>query len=161
VVKRLIHPVTGRQVAVNHSDGAILEKLVREKLPANELSSDYDEQGRIRLSPAYHPWLQTADNWLGGRAIADQEANGESEARIASPIPGTTYFLNYDLPTSSHRIPLKCSLAGENRWSSDSLEIEIEGQHAYAVMKEGRHAIALHDLKTGRTNQTWIIVKEL
>ena len=160
IVERLIHPVTGKLVADAQGREFILEKFIRGVLPPNETLSDYDPDGPIRLPSDYGPWLASADNWLANRAVVDS-SSVQSGSRIASPLAGSTWFLNPDLPSTSRRIPLKCSHPGENRWSSDSLEIETEANRAYAVMKEGRHQIFLHDTKTAGRTKTWIVVKEL
>jgi penicillin-binding protein 1C len=154
---RRIHPVTGRLLPAG-ARGGITEDLPDSiPLPA-EAPSDYDAAGRVRLPAEYAPWLASADNWLGDRAV---EAGSPEPLRVISPLPGTVFFLDPDLPASGREIPLRVAGEAAVTWSSDTLECCAEGNRVYARMLEGRHRLTARSPRTGERLEVWVEVKRL
>jgi penicillin-binding protein 1C len=190
VVEKSIHPITGK-VLTRPAPEAIQEIFLADSLPAMESPHDYDAQGRVRLSPEYRDWFDSGDNWLANKAIvADlilpQAPEGRSGAqptisaelqneswlpakeqipspslRLLSPLPGTTYYLDPDLP--DHGRLLRLRAAGPNRltWRSASLQCRTNQGESFAVLREGRHELTACDPLTGAEVKTWILVKSL
>jgi penicillin-binding protein 1C len=133
----------------------VREKFIGSSLPPFESPDDYDSAGRVRLGAEYGGWLDSQDNWLGDRAVL---AGGESSLHILFPPPGTILYLDPDLPQGGRRLALKAAGTGLAQWSSDSLECRHEGGQCIALLREGRHRLAVHDPVTGLQAETWINV---
>ena len=175
IVERTIHRVTGHALDAAHADGpdAVPEKFAAAHPPTSESASDYDEQGRVRLAPEYADWLTSGDNWLAGRAsAADGVQNVAAASRnaatdrhetlaVTSPLPGTTYVLDPDLPASSRLLDLRARGCNEPAWTCDTLDCRSVGGQNVAVLQEGRHVLRVLDPATGSSRETWIIVKPL
>ncbi|MBN2508152.1 MAG: penicillin-binding protein 1C [Verrucomicrobia bacterium] len=183
LVKLPIHPITGKQLApptpkthpapVLHAAAAappclvptsklpgpsLLETFFPPHCPPLEQPGDYDDQGRVRLPAEYRPWLAGPDNDLGDQAVAVEPP---PTLRILSPLPGTVFFLDPDLPRASRRIPLRAAGNSALRWQSDSLTCETSGTDTSAWLAEGRHRLVVTDPATGAQRDTWIVVKAL
>jgi penicillin-binding protein 1C len=156
VVERLVHPITGR-VLRQEIAGAVREYFLAGALPPLEAPEDYDAAGRVRLGAEYREWLASADNELAGRVVVDSAAPGLC---LVSPLPGTVYFLDPDVPTSG-RLRLRAHGEAALRWRSDSLECRTERGDPFAVLTEGRHRLTVQDTITGEQLETWIEVKRL
>jgi len=157
VTERLVHPLTGK-LAATLGPGFVKEKFLTGNLPAAESPNDYDEAGRVKLSPEYQTWFASAQNELGGAVSLARADTGS--LRVLSPLPGTTYFLDPDLPESD-RLPLKSNACDELVWESTTLSCIVDSGGAFARLKEGRHSITLHNPMTGARAETWIVVKAL
>jgi penicillin-binding protein 1C len=156
IVERDVHPTTGKLLAQPRAD-ALREKFIAGSLPPLESPSDYDAGGRVILGPEYAEWSRSAENGLAGRTAVEA---APGPLRVLAPLPGTTFLVDPDLP-SSGRVPLRASAAGAVRWESDSLEMRTSGGQVFAVAKEGRHRLVARDSATGATAETWINVKQL
>ena len=156
IVERQVHPLTGHLVTGARAD-AVREKFLRDVLPAPESPSDYDADGRVKLGPEYLAWSQSNQAALAAKASVEAQA---SELRVLSPLPGTTYLLDPDLPSSS-RVPLAAQGVGQLTWQSDSVECRIIDGKPMALVREGEHHLTVRDAATGRTVETWIRVKAL
>jgi penicillin-binding protein 1C len=156
IIEREVHPVTGKLLAAPRAD-AVREKFVAGQLPPLETPADYDATGKVVLGPEYAEWGQSAQNGMAARtAVGVQDA----PLRVESPLPGTTFLVDPDLP-SSERVPLRATGSGQVTWTSDSLEVrEVEGR-TFVIAREGEHRIVAHEAETGRTVETWIRVKTL
>jgi penicillin-binding protein 1C len=155
IVERSSHPLTGKLVAGN-TPRAVREKFVVDHFPPNESPGDYDSAGSAKLGPEYAQWLASGENDL-----ADRAALGTGAAlRIMSPLPGSVFVIDPDIP-SSGSIPLL--IAGPTRvnWQSDSLELREEGGRIVARASEGEHRIIAIEHESGRTAETWISVRSL
>ena len=162
IVERWVHPVTGKLVAANHP-GAMREKFLASNLPLVAAPDDYDALGRVRLSIEYHDWLASGQNWLTGQAVTDvsNDHSATVSLHILSPQPGTTYFLDPDLPGQGSKLRLSASASGAVNWRSDTLNIrQCEGA-PIAIMSPGRHELIARDEKSGTESRTWILVKPL
>ena len=173
VVERAVHRVTGHLLAGARAQGeeAITEKFLAEYLPPAESPEDYDAQGRVLLPPEYAGWLASGDNWLAGSAVARTENTDPAQTpatavaprrfAVASPISGTTYVLDPDLPPSSRLLDLRAQGCADPHWESPTLECRTEHGKPVAVLQEGRHVLRVQDPASGEWRETWVIVKAL
>ena len=174
VVERTVHRVTGHLLTSGSAGGpdAMTEKFLMEHLPPAESPADYDARGRVRLPPEYAAWLSGGDNWLAGRAVAGNEASvaaaGAAPAlvpahnfSVISPMPGTTFVLDPDLPPSSRLLDLRVRGCEEPRWECPTLDCRVVRGRPTAVLQEGRHALRVQDAASGEWRETWIVVKAL
>jgi penicillin-binding protein 1C len=159
LVEKPIDPITGKLLA-NLRPRAILEKFVSGHLPSCEEAQHLDAAGRPRLSPEYREWFASGDNWLVDRAVLGSSAE-EERLSLVAPLPGTTYYLDPDLPASSQRLSLKAQGTGPFSWESDSLQCQFEPGGTFAVLLEGRHRLRVRNTTTGAMLETWILVKAL
>ena len=109
------------------------------------------------LGPEFTEWSRSAENGMTARTAIQ---SGETPLRLVSPLPGTTFLVDPDLP-SSGRVPLRASGPGEIKWESTSLEVREADGRIFAIAKEGEHKLVARDPATGRTAETWIRVKTL
>jgi penicillin-binding protein 1C len=148
-----IDPLTGRLAPPGHP-AAARERCLHPPAPAR--AEDYDGAGRTRLPSLYAEWLGSPQNALGSVVAGIETA---PELRILAPAPGSSYFLDADLPAESQSIPLRAEGAGQVKWSSASLPTNTTGASARAQLSEGRHTLVARDTATGAETMTWIEVK--
>jgi penicillin-binding protein 1C len=159
IVERVVHPLTGKLLAAERA-GAVREKFLANALPQVESAGDYDPAGRVKLACAYRSWLTSGDNWLGGKATMD-DSRATQPLRLVSPLPGTTFFIDPDLPASSRAIPLRAEGGAALRWESETLECRRGVTGPVALMSEGRHKLIVVCGDTGQRAETWVVVKGL
>ncbi|HEX8076405.1 MAG TPA: penicillin-binding protein 1C, partial [Chthoniobacterales bacterium] len=111
IVERTIHPLTGKLLADADPRG-VREKFLADRLPAAEVEADYDSAGNVRLTAEYAEWFQSAENSLADRAVL---ADAADDLLIMSPLPGSIYVVDPDVP-SSRRIPLRAFAGGKIEW---------------------------------------------
>ena len=126
-------------------------------MPDTESPSDYDADGNVRLTAEYAEWFQSAENVLADRASL---ARAPEDLLITSPLPGSIYVVDPDVP-SSRRIPLRAYGSGKLQWHSDSLICRSDGQIDFAVASEGEHRLVVTDPATGREAETRIKIRFL
>ena len=161
IVECWINPITGKRL--NHlppgpGPDAMQEKFLAANLPPLESPADYaggGTLGRVLLGSEYREWFASGDNWLGNRAAL---APGRNSLRISFPLPGTTVYLDPDLPFQGRRLFLSAQGSEHLEWQSDSLRISRQDNREIALLTEGRHQITVHDPETGQAAQTWINV---
>jgi len=156
IVERNVHPLTGKLLADSDARG-VREKFLPDCLPAPEAATDYDAAGNIQLGPEYAEWFSSAENGMGDRAVL---ASMNGELRITSPLPGSVYVVDPDVP-STRRIPLAAKGGTQVRWESDSLMCRSEPGADFALAAEGEHRIVVTDLVSGRHAETWIRIRSL
>ncbi len=155
VVERTVHPLTGKLLADGRREG-VREKFLARALPPVENAEDYDARGRVKLSAEYGPWLASRDNWLGDRAVL---SNANAGLSLLSPLPGSVFYLDPDLPPSSQRLPLR--VAGDAvHWESPTLRIEAAGSAPFVRLSPGRHTLRVTG-SDGRAQETWFEVRAL
>lgn len=161
LVERAVHRLTGHAVAEVQVRPAALSLVRREKflppaLPTDESAADYDPRGRVCLPAEYADWFASADNpWRGVATVAAEP----TALRITFPLPGTTFFLDGDLPEQGRRITLAAHGGGELAWSSATLAIERRGHRQTASLQPGRHELTVRDPVTATTARTWVTVQ--
>ena len=162
IVSRWVHPITGKLVADDHP-GAVLEKFMAGHLPPAEAATDYDAQGRVRLPIEYRDWLASEQNWLRNSAVANGQFDSatDSSLSIVSPLTGTTFYLDPDLPEHGSLLRLQANGAVTVDWRSDTLPIQTRSGNAFAILSSGRHELIARDARTGAESHAWIIVKQL
>lgn len=156
MVERSVHPLTGKLVTAAR-DGAVTEKFLRNHLPPPESSGDYDESGRVILGAEYAEWIASAENRLAGRVVCAASAQA---LRLVAPRPGTTFFIDPDLP-SSRWVALQTVGAAVPTWESSSIRFDHRDGRVVALLAEGEHRLVARDPATGQRVETWIRVKSL
>ncbi len=159
IVERWVNPLTGKQIkqaeVKSHPD-AVKEKFLASSLPEAESSADYSDSGsKVLLSAEYRDWFASSDNWLAGRAAL---APATDTLRILFPLPGTTLYLDADLPQQGRQISLRASGPDNLEWHSASLQFATNGQNQVALLTEGRHELTVRDPAKGTQAHTWIEV---
>jgi penicillin-binding protein 1C len=156
IVERKVHPLTGKLLADSDPRG-VREKFVPDRLPPAESPADYDAAGNVRLGLEYADWFYSSENGIRDRASL---ASANGELRITSPLPGSVYVLDPDVP-STRRIPLAANGGTKMKWESESLSCRSETGLDFAVASEGEHRIVVTDLASGRRAETWIRIRSL
>jgi penicillin-binding protein 1C len=156
IVERSVHPLTGKLLAEGDPRG-VGEKFVADRLPPVESPADYDPTGNVQLSAEYVDWFRSAENGLRDRVVL---AAAPDELLIASPLPGTIYVVDPDVPSSA-RIPLVANGSGKVEWQSDSLACRSEKGIDFALASEGEHRLVVTDPATGRKAETRIRIRFL
>jgi penicillin-binding protein 1C len=155
IVECWVHPITGKRLNQSHPVAgfdAVKEKFAATHLPPAE---DPGSLSPILLGSEYREWFASSDNWLGNRAVL---APGQNSLCIVFPLPGTTVYLDPDLPQQGRRLSLRAEGPEHLDWQSDSLRLSREGGREVALLTEGRHQITVRDPETGAAAQTWINV---
>jgi len=156
VVERSIHPLTGKLLADADVRG-VREKFLFDQLPAAESPVDYDAAGNVQLGPEYADWFRSAENSVHDRAVL---AAADNDLQITSPLPGSTYLVDPDVP-STRKIPLVANGGAQMEWRSESLTCRSEAGADFALASDGEHRIVVTDLASGRHAETWIRIRSL
>ncbi len=161
IVDGWVNPLTGKRRAENAmAKDYIQEKFVASHLPSLERESDYLTNGPtrlVRLGSEYGEWFDSADNWLAGRVGIERKPE---EIRIEFPLPGTTVYLDSDLPENGGRVGLNAVGPEPVEWRSDTLSVTNAGGRWSAWLSEGRHHFTVWARHTGARAETWINVIE-
>jgi penicillin-binding protein 1C len=155
-----VDPLTGRRLPPDTDHPSIPEVFVDGILPAQALATDYDPHGRVRLPAEYHEWSLSPDNWLAGQIVVT-EPGERARLRLVAPLPGSTYFVDPDLPDASRWLRLRAEGSAHAVWESATLKLREEQGVSYALLEPGRHDLSVHDLATGQRAGTWINVRQL
>ena len=108
------------------------------------------------LAPEYAAWAASPDNHLRDR-VAVRDGGG---LHLVSPIAGSTFLLDPDVPTSG-LVPLVAQGGSGLVWESPTLTFRDRAGAPYAVAVEGQHNLTVRDPATGKKLTTWIRVKAL
>jgi penicillin-binding protein 1C len=164
IVECSIHPLTGHRLQGLTSTPGLIDKFLASNFPPLESPADYEPVGgwstqhptrAIRLSPEYREWFGGTDNWLASQAVCPE---ADTALRIIFPLPGTTFYLDPDLPHGGRKLHLQAEGSENLRWESDTLQLEGAGDRQIALLAEGRHEIVVTGHKNGARAQTWIQV---
>jgi penicillin-binding protein 1C len=156
IVERTIHPLTGKLLADGDPRG-VREKFVADRLPPSESATDYDAAGNVLLGAEFSEWFRSAENSLRDRAVL---AASHDELLIASPLAGSVYVVDPDVP-SSRRIPLITEGGAKVTWQSETLACRSEAGGDFAEAAEGEHRLIATDPSTGRKAETRIRIRFL
>ena len=165
-VQREVHPLTGKLMtedarrSLTKDFAAVREWFPPDRLPPVSSAADFDASGRVLLPSEYRAWFQSGDNGFGDRVALATRPQFTS-LRVLSPVPGTVFYLDPDLPDSARRIALHASGGRECRWESESLTLDRATGLPQALLTEGRHRLTVHDLATGTRAETWVDVRKL
>ena len=165
-VQREVHPLTGKLVtedarrSLTKDFAAVREWFPPDRLPPVSSAADFDASGRVLLPSEYRAWFQSGDNGFGDRVALATRPQFTS-LRVLSPVPGTVFYLDPDLPDSARRIALHASGGRECRWESESLTLDRATGLPQALLTEGRHRLTVHDLAKGTRAETWVEVRKL
>jgi penicillin-binding protein 1C len=151
IVSVKIDRISGKQ-----SRHGVSEWFEKGNLPPIETSGDRDTMGRVRLGGGYAEWFAGAANHLRQKVFISPLQ--PSQIKILSPLPGTVYYLDPDLPPSSRLVRLRIT-GGKAKWHSDTLNCLIEGDEPMIELEPGRHRLVVTCGE--RRLNTWIQVVEL
>ncbi len=151
LVRVRVNPITGRRAGQG-----VAEWFVAGNLPQREMRDDFDAGGRVKLGTDYAEWFASADNTLRNRTVLD--GTHIADVRVLSPLPGTVFYLDPDLPPSSRQVRLSVN-ATSARWASDTLECVVREGGQFARLEPGRHRLTAE--VDGQQLETWIEVEEL
>jgi penicillin-binding protein 1C len=157
-----VHPATGHRIGSTRPE-AVFEKFLPGTEPAWETDADYDSEGRVLLPSEYEEWVRSDGERLGLRfALTKAPATGTEppSVRWITPLPGTTYVLDADLPESSRWVRLRVAGADDIEWDSPTLELRGGANGTRVRLAEGRHEIAARVRSTGARSTTWIQVRK-
>lgn len=158
LVARRIDPITGKCITTNRPN-ALIEKFLPTAVAPEASPEDYDALGRVRLPEAYRTWASSRHNWLGERILIQDAADNEAP-RVVSPVPGSKFYLDPDLPAESQWIKLQAEGGSDLVWESATLELR-RGQGGYfARLAEGSHKLTVRQEGTDRRAGTWIQVRQ-
>ncbi len=162
VVEYSIHPVTGHRVKLQQGElrphPVIKEKFLTSNLPPFETDADYEtgKSHRVLLGSEFQDWCRSAENWLAADAVLAEESVAP---RIAFPLPGTTFYLDPDLPGQGRRLYPRTEGGKNLRWKSSTLTVESNGNGQIVILAEGRHTLLVSDPESGFDASTWIEVR--
>lgn len=142
------------------------EKFHRDHLPPPPAPDQYDDQGRVYLPEQFASWLRSRDNWLGDQvalAPAQSTLNAPEKAlRIVSPLSGSTFLLDPNLPDGGQILPLRANRPDDQLdWTSETLAISKLADKTTVRMTPGRHEIRVRHTSTGDKHAVQIEVKKL
>lgn len=154
----LVHPLTGKRLPPPDARG-VREVFLPPHEPEPEQPSDYDPAGRVRLPAEYAEWFRSAPAHLAASAVVDTTVAGP--LRVLSPLPGTVFYLDPDLPPASQVVALRAEGGGDVQWNCDTLTLRQTNGVAGAFLAPGRHTLRLLDPATRAEASTWIEVRRL
>jgi penicillin-binding protein 1C len=158
LVECRVHPITGKRLR-SQTSGGLNEKFLAACLPEVESPADYDSLGRVRLPETYRDWFASGENGLGDQAVIDLSPGKQLAARIITPLPGTVFFLDPDLPDQGRRLNLRTEGLANPQWLSSSLPITNGVRETIAWLAPGKHELRAVDRLTGTSLRTWIEVR--
>lgn len=156
MVEKTVHPLTGKLLAEGDVRG-VREWFLAGSLPPVESASDYDAAGNVQMSAEYADWFRSSENDLRDRVVL---ASAPDKLLITSPLPGSIYVVDPDVP-SSGRIPLVANGGAAIEWQSDSLICRSGPTGNFAVAAEGEHRLVAVDPATGKKAETRIRIRSL
>ena len=146
IEERRVHSVLG-----DLADGNLTEWFVADA-PTPERREPLNVEGRVNLPPQFKTWVDASNVRLETFAVHQNEG---APPRILSPLAGSVYFLDPDLPATSHEVDLR-GRGGQLQWESATLEcVERDGQ-AVVRLRPGRHELVM--TSNGVRVTTWIRV---
>lgn len=161
IVEETIHPYTGKLIAPNTRLALSAEEIFDRRHEPNFLAqADFDVNGRTRLPGIFHEWINSSENHLSG--VVTATPLHPSNWQILTPVTGTVFYLDADLPDNSRYIPLRTTGGGNNiRWHSTSLQCSHRDNGIYAELTPGTHYLTASHPDTGKELRTQIVVKRL
>lgn len=162
IVETAVDALTGLPVPSQWAEKRrpVREYFRREHAPVIPAADRYDATGRVLLPRSYAAWLASSDNWLGAQAVASDLIPEPAEPwRIISPLPGSTFFLDANLPNGGTRLTLRTTRDGQILWQSPTLQIATSPAGPVASLTEGRHELSATDPASGQSLHTWLNVR--
>jgi penicillin-binding protein 1C len=162
IVSARIDPRTGKLLTAQSPPARLSreEVFIKGHLPPAATRQDYDDRGRVILSPEYASWARSRDNWLGDLVFCPTNDATERPWRIAHPVPGTVVQLDPDLPGGGKRLLLETEPANtEIQWSCETLPVQHDGPQAFVILNPGRHTFIAR-AATGQVQRTHVIVQD-
>ena len=166
VMEAPVDSLTGRPVPseVAAQRPTVIEKFARQHPAPAPLAGQYDSEGRVLLPKSYAAWIHSPDNTLGQTvALAPAESPlqvAEQRLKVLTPLPGTTYLLDPDLPSQGQVLMLKANQSGV-QWRSTTLTIEQRSDGPAALLQPGQHEITVETADASQSQTTHISVRKL
>lgn len=161
IVSARIDPRTGKRLTPQSPAARMSrdEIFIKGTEPPAADAGDYEEKtGRAILPPEYSAWVKSRDNWMGDLVTCGESGEPGKSLRIVNPIAGTVIRLDPDIPNNGGQLVLRAEPAANVRWTSPTLEVRGESDHAVAILKPGRHEIVA--TLGGKTARTFVIVEQ-
>jgi penicillin-binding protein 1C len=161
ITRRTVHSVVGKLTAPGFVDSAfeVPELFDQRHLPTLLRRDDFDSLGRVKLSGDYRTWIGSPENNLG--RLVTLGPLPELAWRILSPVPGSVFYLDADLPADSRFVPLRTTADSMVHWQSPSLDFHSDNGQIMVELSPGTHQITALDPETGARLSTQITVKRL
>lgn len=120
---------------------------------------DYAPDGRILLPAIYVSWYEGANPAI--RAAVTVAPQGSRPLRILTPLHGSTYFLDPDLPDQGRWLRLRSEGPPGRQWRSTTLKFHGSEADPECELVAGRHDLVLESPGTEDRRTTTILVKQL
>ena len=146
IEERRVHSVLG-----DLADGHLMEWFVADA-PTPERREPLNAAGRVNLPPEFETWVRASALRQDKFAV---HQNVGAPPRILSPLAGTVYFLDPDLPATSHEVDLR-GRGAQLQWESATLECGERDGQAVVRLRPGRHELVM--TSNGVRVVTWIRV---
>lgn len=154
-----IDPFTGRRAPAGSAENTVTEYFFPDRQPPGPTDSDRDPSGRIRLGPEYGPWLAGEGRPCQSRFVCEFSADPSTPLRVLSPVDGSEFVIDPDLPAPNQRLTLRANRDCE--WHAETLGCTAVGHVASTPLRAGRHRIVARDRATGDEAALWIEVRRL
>jgi len=173
LVEATIDPLNGKRIVSTGKDTPRPHRTRKEifrsssHLPPLATAGDYESgTDKTLLPPSYARWLDSDGGSLRINAAITSESSTATNAvafQILSPAPGTTAYLDPDLPDSGRYFPLEISGTNRNiEWHSDTLHIDTSNANTpLAVLTPGQHRITAIDPIAGTGHSVDFCVESL
>lgn len=163
-----VDPLTGYLIPAELADKRppAMEKFRQEMLPGSAPEGQYDAAGRVLLPDNFRSWVASPDNYLGNTAalapVGSPLQISQQHLKILSPLAGSSYLLDPDLPEDGRILPLRSNFPeSEVSWSSPTLEIIHRNDKVSALMVPGTHVLTVKNQRTGDSKEAIIVVRKL
>ena len=156
----VIDPLTGHRLGQGKAGRA--EVLLPGAVMAEATAEDYDPLGRVRLTAEYAAWAASADNRWGDRIVVNSDTGvvrATGAPQILTPLPGTIFYLDADVPTAAQRLTLRASVTCH--WECESLRLEEREGRTEVSLALGRHRLVATAYGNGKSSETWVEVRRL
>lgn len=160
LVQIAVNPLTGHQPAPGTTgEVPVPDWFIAANPPPKATPGDYAPDGRILLPAIYAAWYEGANPAI--RAAMTVEPQGNRPLRILTPLSGSTYFLDPDLPGQGRWLRLRSEGPPGRRWHSTTLKFRGAEPDPECELAAGRHELVLESPGTEDRRRTTILVKQL
>ena len=132
-----------------------------DRIPPHSTAADYVSEGRALLGPTFDAWFNSKHNTRRGELALQTGPGSFSPLRIITPVNGTTFLLDPEIPSGSSTLRPVTNLPGTARWSSPSLVIEPASPEPVIHLVPGTHTLTATDSRTGETHLVTVYVETL
>jgi penicillin-binding protein 1C len=133
----------------------------KDRIPVPATASDYDEDGKSLLKPAFASWFASDQNSRRQELAMDPARIAREPLRIISPADNATFLLDPEIPSGSDKLRPVTNLPGAAVWKSETLRIEPANPEPIIHLTVGSHVVTATDPATGETHTLNLRVKSL